>query len=529
MGTLEHAQVIVSSAIKFQKIKAAFFYLFILIVTAGSAQSIVQENGRLRVDGNKVVNKNNQSISLAGNSIFWSNFGEGAKFYNAQTVNHLATNWDSDIVRAAMGVENNGGYITNPIREKNKVKAIVDAAINAGVYVIIDWHSHNAELYQSEAIQFFSEMSRIYGNNDHVIYEIYNEPARQTWPTIKSYAEAVIDAIRVNDPDNLIVVGSRRWSQEVEEASINPINKSNIAYALHFYAGTHKKWLRDRAVRAMNNGIALFVTEWGVVDADGDGEIAVAETNLWMAFLKENDISHANWSVSDKAEGASVVASNAGVSGLVNNNLTPTGVFVKEIIETWKDSDDYKPVVNPIDDDDSTTCDAPTAISLPFKRNTSGTFCWVTSGSISFINSWGLNTLEINGVDFTNKWSNQMPARINGNYYITFESSNSWGHFEIIGSGGSTARFDSNSSGEDTAVAFSMYPNPSKGKVNINLSSKPIQAGSMTLYNRQGILLKTWTLKNNKKVVDISSLPAGMYFTRLVYDGRTINNTIVKE
>ncbi len=333
----------------YRKSKTILFRLFFLAFTLFSlqsifSQSIVEKNGRLRVSGNQVVNKNNQPISLAGNSIFWSNFGEGAKFYNAATVNHLSQDWNSSIVRASMGVENPGGYITNPTREKNKVKAVVEAAIANNIYVIIDWHSHNAEDYQQQAISFFTEMAELYGNNDHVIYEVYNEPIAQSWPTIKSYAEAVIDAIRSIDSDNLIIVGTSQWSQKVEEASNNPISKSNIAYTLHFYAGTHRQYLRDEAIRAMNNGIALFVTEWGAVEASGDGAADKQETQKWLDFMKNNNISHANWSVSDKAEGASVVASGTGVSGLINNNLTDTGLYIKDIIKNWDDDVTNPPV-----------------------------------------------------------------------------------------------------------------------------------------------------------------------------------------
>ncbi|KAA1247466.1 cellulase family glycosylhydrolase [Aquimarina sp. RZ0] len=327
------------------RLSKIFFLTLVFFCTQSIiSQSIVQKNGRLRVSGNKVVNKNNQPISLAGNSIFWSNFGEGAKFYNAATVDHLAKDWNSSIVRASMGVEDPGGYITNPTREKNKVKALVEAAIANDIYVIIDWHSHNAEQYEQQAITFFTEMAALYGDNDHVIYEVYNEPIRQSWQTIKSYSEAVINAIRAEDPDNLIIVGSSQWSQKVVEASNNPIQKSNIAYTLHFYAGTHKQFLRDEAKRAMNNGIALFVTEWGAVNANGDGGADRQETQKWLDFMKENNISHANWSVSDKAEGASVVASRTGVSGLTNNNLTATGSYIKDIIKNWEGNITNPPV-----------------------------------------------------------------------------------------------------------------------------------------------------------------------------------------
>lgn len=303
-------------------------------------QSIVEQHGRLQVSGNKIVNKDGVPISLAGNSLFWSTAGDTSNFYNKETVSHLANHWNSSIIRVAMGVKENwdggNGYIDNPEAQKKKIRKVIDAAINDGIYVIIDWHTHEAERYQTEAINFFREMAELYGNKDNIIYEIYNEPIHQTWNEIKSYANRVIAAIRSKDPDNMIIVGTSTWSQEVDIASNDPIRDQNTAYTLHFYAGTHKNELRKKAKRAMDNGIALFVTEWGAVNADGKGIADRQETNRWMQFLMENSISHLNWAVSDKAEGASIVASGAGTSGLINNNLADTGLFVRDIIKNWK-------------------------------------------------------------------------------------------------------------------------------------------------------------------------------------------------
>lgn len=208
-----------------------------------------------------------------------------------------------------MGVDESGGYISDTNNEnKNKVKAVVDAAIANDMYVIIDWHSHHAEDYETEAVDFFTEMAQTYGDYPNVIYEIYNEPLNTAdWSTtIKPYAEDVIAAIRAEDPDNLIIVGTSTWSQDVDIASQDPIEGHiNIAYTLHFYAGTHTQYLRDKAAQALSNGIALFVTEWGTVSASGDGDVATLETESWMAFLRSNNISHARlrarWSHSNIA------------------------------------------------------------------------------------------------------------------------------------------------------------------------------------------------------------------------------------
>jgi polyisoprenoid-binding protein YceI len=285
----------------------------------------------LVVQGNKVT-ANGQPANLAGMSLFWSNTGWGGeKYYNAQTVAWLKSDWKANLVRVAMGVEEAGGYLSDS-SNKTRAMTVIDAAIANNMYVIIDWHTHTAEANKAAAITFFKEMATKYSNYNNVIYEVYNEPLQVSWSNvIKPYATDVIKEIRAIDPDNLIIVGTPTWSQDVDVASQDKITAySNIAYTLHFYAGTHKQSLRDKAQTALNNGIALFVTEWGSVNADGNGAVDVTETNTWLNFLKTNGISHANWALNDKAEGSSALVPNASANGgWTAAQLTTSGTLVR--------------------------------------------------------------------------------------------------------------------------------------------------------------------------------------------------------
>ena len=307
------------------------------VLLASFASLVFADVSPLSVRGNQVL-AGGQPASFAGNSLFWSNTGWGGeKFYNANVVRWLKNDWNSKLVRASMGVEDANGYLQDPAGNKARVKAVVDAAIANDMYVIIDWHSHKAENYRPQAIAFFEEMARTYGKSNHVIYEIYNEPLQVSWSnTIKPYAQAVINAIRAIDPDNLIIVGTPNWSQDVDVASRDKLSGTNIAYALHFYAGTHGQQLRDKAQTALNNGVALFVTEWGSVSANGDGAVAEAETMAWVRFMKEKGLSNANWALNDKAEGASALIPGASPQGGWSNaQLTRSGTLAKQIISTW--------------------------------------------------------------------------------------------------------------------------------------------------------------------------------------------------
>ena len=297
--------------------------------------TFVFKNGLLRVQGNKIVNKHNLPLSLAGNSFFWSNNNWGGeRYYTPEIVKWLKDDWNTSIVRAAMGVDEDGGYLNNKTSNKIRVKTIVEAAIEQGIYVIIDWHSHHAEDYTTDAIMFFQEMANLYGQYDNVIYEIYNEPLDISWSEVlKPYALNVIDAIREIDPDNLIVVGTPEWSQRVDLAAADPITEyTNIAYTLHFYTVYHHEWLRERASDALESGIALFVTEWGSLGYT----LIDSEADKWMNWCYANKISHLNWAVNDKEEEWSILKPGSSTTGnWDDSDLTDAGKLAKNIISTW--------------------------------------------------------------------------------------------------------------------------------------------------------------------------------------------------
>ncbi len=295
----------------------------------------VKRHGRLFTVGNRIVGEHGMPVSLAGNSFFWSQWK--GEFYNADVVRWLKLDWKSAIIRIPMGVEGKG-YLEHPETEQARICALVDAAIAADLYVIIDWHDHHAHQHTAEAVKFFQAMALRYGRTPNVLYEIFNEPTKDaTWAgDVKPYAEQVVAAIRAIDPDNMIIVGSPNWSQDVDVVADDPIRARNIAYSLHFYAGTHKQWLRDKALRALQKGLPLFVTEWGTCNADGKGDVDEASTREWMDFMQQWGLSHCNWSVSDVRETASIVKPDSSAHGhWLESDLTPSGRLAREWTRSW--------------------------------------------------------------------------------------------------------------------------------------------------------------------------------------------------
>ena len=297
---------------------------------AGEAATAVEEHGQLRVEGNRILDKNGQPVVLRGMSFFWSQWM--GRFYNPEVVRTLREDWGCTVVRAAMGVES-GGYLTNPAREEEKIKAVVQAAIDQGIYVIIDWHDHRASSHTVEAQAFFEKMATTFSKHPNVIYELWNEPLKEhDWSTvIKPYHEAVIPKIRAHDPRNLIVCGTPSWSQDVDKASRDPLHFENVAYTLHFYAATHKQSLRNKAAAALANNVALMVTEWGASEASGNGRLDEEETRKWWDFMEQNHLSWCNWSVTDKNEISAALKPGAGSGGgWTTNELTRSGNLVRD-------------------------------------------------------------------------------------------------------------------------------------------------------------------------------------------------------
>jgi len=307
-------------------------YLFIAGILFLDAQP-VKTHGSLHVEGTKLKDQRGNNIVLRGMSFGWHNFWP--RFYNAGAVQWLYKDWGCNVVRAAMGIEPQRGYIRDPKGSKEKVKAVVDAAIKEGIYVIIDWHSHNINL--KEAKEFFTEMATTYGAHPNIIYEIFNEPDYETWKEVKAYSVEVIAAIRAIDPDNIILVGNTHWDQDVHIAADDPITGfSNLMYTLHFYAATHKQQLRNRGDYALSKGLPLFISESAGMEASGNGPINEEEWLKWIEWAEAKDISWITWSVSDKDETCSILlpaaSSNGGWS---NKELKESGIKAKALIKLY--------------------------------------------------------------------------------------------------------------------------------------------------------------------------------------------------
>ena len=321
-----------------------------LDVTGGVAESDTKKtaedgtpfdnHGQLSVKGTDIVDESGSKYQLKGVSthgITWF-----PDYVNKDAFQSIRDDWDANLVRLAMYTDtgDSNGYCSGG--DKDSIRGLVDAGVTAatelGMYVIIDWHilnDNNPNSHIDDAKEFFDDVSAKYSSNHNVIYEICNEPNGGTsWSDIKSYAEIIIPVIRKNDKNAIIIVGTPNWSQDVDIVSENPITGyDNIMYAVHFYAATHKDDLRNKVKTAISNGLPVFVSEFSLCDASGNGGIDYDSSDVWFDLINDNNLSYASWSLCNKNETSALIKPDSTATSTITiDDLSDTGKYVRDKI-----------------------------------------------------------------------------------------------------------------------------------------------------------------------------------------------------
>ena len=291
-------------------------------------------SGTLQVLNGKLCGENGEPVMLRGVSANGLPMCES--FINETLFSELSRDLGVNVFRIPVYTWGVGvvGYCTGGNQEnvKQKVRDGVEYAEKADMYAIVDWHilqDGDPNIYIEEAKAFFAEMAETFKDHTNVIYEICNEPNGVEWKDIKRYAEEIVPLIRNLDPDSVVIVGTPEWSQRLDEAAADPLEYPNIMYTLHFY-----EELRSVARTASQNGLPVFVTEYGVTASSGGFPRDLEEADRWIDFLEQEGISYCMWSFSKAPEAcASIVSTCPKTKGFAPEDFNETGRW---LIETLK-------------------------------------------------------------------------------------------------------------------------------------------------------------------------------------------------
>ena len=313
---------------------------------AGTTEASSESVTALHVEGTQLVDEDGEAVQLRGISthgLAWY-----PEYVNEACFAELHDEWGANVMRLALYTAESGGWCTDGDRDELRevIERGVEAAVECGLYVIIDWHilsDGNPNAYIDEACEFFDEMSATYAGTPNVIYEICNEPnGKTTWEDVKEYAETVIPVIRGNAPDAVILVGTPNWSQYVDQAADDPLDSyDDLMYTLHFYAATHTDDLRQTLRDAVEGGLPVFVSEYGICDASGSGSIDTDSAEQWVELMDELGVGYVAWNLSNKDETSAIIESSCTkTSGFDADDLTESGLWVHDMLlgEDWADA-----------------------------------------------------------------------------------------------------------------------------------------------------------------------------------------------
>ena len=278
--------------------KLSFLAIAFMTLTANASgfddTNYIEEWGQLKLVGNQLSSSSGEAVQLKG----WSTsslHSEGVQGCLGKSQFELMKSYGANIVRLAMHIDDEldgGSYLANKELFKQKVKGYIDDAYEAGMYVLVDWHTTdkngkegNPWNQREDSEDFFSEISSYVKSKgyNHVLYEICNEPVCDGWATVKKYAEYVIPSIVENQPDAMIIAGTNNWCQNILEPVSNPIDsvyKKNVLYSFHFSACSHYALLGD--FRAAQGSIPVFVSEWMATRFDGEGPFCKQNSDDFM-------------------------------------------------------------------------------------------------------------------------------------------------------------------------------------------------------------------------------------------------------
>jgi hypothetical protein len=267
-----------------RKIAEAIIVLSFFCLTA-SLQAAIP---RLHVDGNKIRDPNGNEVVLRGIDLIDLGFLEDWQGGAINMVNRLTNKSDSQagspgwypkIIRINITPPDSVSNWPHPFNPDNNdlynlLRTVVDYCKTKDMYAIIDWHYiDNTYNHVSSTSAFWTYMAPRFANDDHVFFELFNEPINNgegddtlNWLSVRNDMQTWINIVRTYAPDNIILVAGANWSQTIGPAANYPVVGDDIVIVSHIYPGHWKagnpSWYTNN-ITTCAAVYPIIMTEWG--------------------------------------------------------------------------------------------------------------------------------------------------------------------------------------------------------------------------------------------------------------------------
>jgi hypothetical protein len=166
-------------------------------------------------------------------------------------------------------------------------------------------------------------------------FTLYGSTPNPLWPELKLAYESLIQTVRTNGGQNIVIATGNRWASWLVGIKDNPLADAKVVYAYHKYSvegsNTATEWNRDTG--GLIGVKPVMVTEWGFEDTDVTGPTwpgsQASYGDPFTQWLESNHLSNLAWMYHHDWTPALFQS---------NGSLTIYGNFVKGYLATTNSS-----------------------------------------------------------------------------------------------------------------------------------------------------------------------------------------------
>lgn len=287
----------------------------------------------LKIEGNKTMYENGTHIVFRGVNML--GIPELLYYYSDhwnESYFQKMAEWNIKIVRMPIHgpaffwyEENQPGYLLKQLDQA------IQWAAKYGIYTIIDFHScgwpvtgyhygggwddtWKQNIYEFSVDQlkdFWVKMSKYFENDTRIaFFDLFNEPAKEdpnrggvgedlsasAWMEWKALAEELIDLIRANDPNRIVMVGGLQFAYCINSSVAFPVNRSNVLYSVHVYNESNWQISWDEAFGIPSLSVPVIVGEFGFDPNDPNVNTTIANfAEPLLNYLNSHSIGYLAW------------------------------------------------------------------------------------------------------------------------------------------------------------------------------------------------------------------------------------------
>ncbi len=244
---------------------------------------------------------------------------------------------------------------------ENEIEQIVNLYTDRGVVVVLEVHDKTGEYFTGSELDqletWWREQAREYKDNPYVWFNISNEPGGFTSSAPENISkwinqhQTVIDAIREENANNIIVADAHYWGQDVGDWKSDLVKEknsvilshadklkdpqNNLVFSVHIYDqweyGVAQIKVPNYFNRVQAAGLPIIIGEYG---AKSDGSFQETVHSL-LEVANQKNISRFAWSWDSKDDIDLTTSGDGGGKDSMynsNNEITNLTWFGQQII-----------------------------------------------------------------------------------------------------------------------------------------------------------------------------------------------------